>query len=153
MLENQPTIPYNTSMKEKPKTKARSNGKHPGGRPPKPKEDILAVFALMAQGMSIRKACTKIGMSDSTFMDYIARPEFSAQYAQAMERRADALFDEIVDIADNNEPEADTNRDRLRVDTRKWIVARMLPKKYGDKVDGDGLADNKLEIVITDKRT
>jgi hypothetical protein len=25
-------------------------------------------------------------------------------------------------------------RNRLRVDARKWVAAKLLPKKYGDKV-------------------
>jgi hypothetical protein len=28
-------------------------------------------------------------------------------------------------------------RDRLRVDTRKWMAARLAPKKYGDRVEHD----------------
>ena len=33
------------------------------------------------------------------------------------------------------------NRSRLRVDTRKWLMSKMLPRKYGDKMaltGGDG---------------
>ncbi len=73
-----------------------------------------------------------------------------------MERRADAIFDEIVDISDGD-PEADTARDRLRIDARKWVVPKMLPKKYGDKVtneltgaNGERLMPDKITIEIVD---
>jgi hypothetical protein len=28
-----------------------------------------------------------------------------------------------------------TSRSKLRVDTRKWMLSKMNPKKYGDKID------------------
>ncbi len=120
------------------------------GRPQKSKEDILEVFTLISKGMSIRKSCDAVGMSVSTFMLHIRKPEYSTQYAQAMEKRADALFDQIIDIAD--EGSGDFMRDRLRVDARKWVVSKMLPKKYGDKIDEGTLQNQKLEIIINDRR-
>ncbi len=68
-------------------------------------------------------------------------------YVRAREDQADTLADEIVAIADdgsNDTYEKDgvvlTNQDvvarsRLRVDARKWVAAKLKPKKYGDKVD------------------
>lgn len=129
---------------EKPKTPRKV------GRPPKAKEDILDVFAFISKGLSIRKSCDAVGMSDSTFMLHIRKPEYSEQYAQAMEKRADALFDQIIDIAD--EGSGDYMRDRLRVDARKWVVSKMLPKKYGDKIDENSMSNQKLEIIINDRR-
>jgi hypothetical protein len=129
---------------EKPKTTRKA------GRPPRPKEDILDVLDLISQGLSIRKACDQISMAPRTFMDYIAKPEYSQQYAQAMEKRADALFDQIIDIADVGS--GDFMRDRLRVDARKWVVSKMLPKKYGDKIDENAMSNQKLEIIINDRR-
>jgi len=46
----------------------------------------------------------------------------------------DAIFKEMLEIADRgrdneNESQARIQRDRLRVDTRKWMAARLAPKK------------------------
>ncbi|GLX62443.1 hypothetical protein KMU_04830 [Proteus vulgaris] len=61
--------------------------------------------------------------------------EFRDQYAKATEQRADALFEEILEIADDVLPDsAEVAKAKLRIDTRKWSLARMSPKKYGDKV-------------------
>mgnify|MGYP000960657323 FL=1 len=61
--------------------------------------------------------------------------EFRDQYAKATETRADAIFEDMFDIADGvNEEAAAVAKARLRIDTRKWALARMNPKKYGDKV-------------------
>ena len=79
------------------------------------------------------------------------KPEFLEQYARAKQESADALAEELLDIADDgsndwmesNKPGNqgyDMNgealqRSRLRVDTRKWLMSKQKPKKYGDKMD------------------
>ncbi len=42
-------------------------------------------------------------------------------------------------------------RSRLRVDTRKWLMARMAPKKYGDKMQhtGEGGGPIRTEVDLT----
>lgn len=80
-------------------------------------------------------------------------PQFSVQYAQAREAQADHYFDEMFEIADDGsndwrernrrgetvleENHEVVNRSRLRVDTRKWALARMSPKKYGERTEID----------------
>lgn len=78
-------------------------------------------------------------------------PGFREMYAQAKMKQADFLAEEIVDIADNarndfmetvSEEEGvgyrlngeHVNRSRLRIDTRKWIASKLLPRVYGDKI-------------------
>ncbi len=71
--------------------------------------------------------------------------EFSQHYARAKEESADALYEETQDIADESltgakgaDPKAAgaiVQAYRLRVDTRKWMMSKMKPKKYGDKID------------------
>lgn len=78
--------------------------------------------------------------------------EFREQYTRAKEESADALFDEIQDIADDGtndwmtietrdgyEKEVVNHeaiaRSKLRVDTRKWMASKMKPKKYGDRLE------------------
>ncbi len=64
--------------------------------------------------------------------------EFRDQYAKATETRADSIFEEIFEIADYVIPDAaEVAKARLRVDTRKWALARMNPRKYGDKVTNE----------------
>jgi len=84
----------------------------------------------------------------------------SDNYARATEDRADHIFEEIIVIADDQE--GDTyedkdgnekenknviNRARLRVDARKWVLSRMKPKKYGDRLTNihEG-GDNPVKI-------
>lgn len=87
-------------------------------------------------------------MSTQTFYDILKDEEKSKRYARACEIRADLMAEEILQISDNvggdlvELPDgrevvdnAVVQRDKLRVDTRKWLLAKMHPKKYGDKVD------------------
>src|SRR6266436_3049006 len=57
--------------------------------------------------------------------------DFLERYARAREAQADKYFQEIIEIADAATPET-VNVARLRVDSRKFTVARLAPKKYGD---------------------
>jgi hypothetical protein len=96
---------------------------------------------------------------------------FRDQYARAREAQADALADEILDIADDglNDSYEDEDgnrrtdydviaRSKLRVDARKWIASKLKPRVYGDKPmseedDEDSVTPVKVEISVKDART
>ncbi|KTD68881.1 hypothetical protein Lste_2039 [Legionella steelei] len=92
---------------------------------------------------------------DTLFTWLKAYPEFSEQYAQAKICQIELLVDEILEISDDasqdqyvNElgvlvpnPPA-INRARLKVDTRKWLASKLVPKVYGNKIDIEG--DNSM---------
>ena len=79
-------------------------------------------------------------------------------YARAREDQADTLADEIQAIADEMPMEitdekgvsrfdsAYINWMRLRVDSRKWVAAKLKPRKYGDRVELAGDKNNPLHI-------
>lgn len=60
------------------------------------------------------------------------REGFFAEYTRARQLQAQHMFDETVDISDVGT--GDVGRDRLRVDTRKWWLSKVVPKLYGDRV-------------------
>lgn len=108
------------------------------GRPSDYLPEVAAdICSLLADGESLRKVCERQGMpAKATVFRWLAQhEEFRDQYAKATETRADAIFEEMFDIADSvAEEAAAVAKARLRIDTRKWALARMNPKKYGDKV-------------------
>lgn len=92
-------------------------------------------------------------------------PDFAKQYARAREAQADALADEILDIADDGT--ADTiigedgverinqevvARSRLRVDARKWYASKLAPKKYGEKIEATHQGPNGGPVQIEEIR-
>lgn len=86
----------------------------------------------IAGGESLRAICkTKDYPVQRTVLRWVAKDEkLAAQYAEAQNMRAEHYFDEIIDIADKG---ADPQKTRVQIDARKWVLARMNPKKYGDK--------------------
>lgn len=74
-------------------------------------------------------------------------PEFLTQYTRAKEEQSDFMAEQIISIADDGskdtfeghfgpqENKEWTSRSKLRVEARKWVAAKLKPKKYGDKID------------------
>lgn len=84
--------------------------------------------------------------------------EFANQYACACEDRSDYIFEEILEIADQKNADVKVvdgqavingntvQRSRLQVDARKWMLGKMNPKKYGEKLDLTGALDHSVKI-------
>jgi len=104
----------------------------------------------IAEGRSLRSILKDSDMpaSSTVFKALAADRGFAERYARAREVQADALFDEILDIADESKNDtfvdADGNistnqevvaRSRIRIDARKWMAGKLRPKVYGDKLD------------------
>jgi len=94
----------------------------------------------LAAGESARQICRDDAMpAMSTLMKWLTDSDkvtFSEQYARARDCQADYYADQIVDIADELSEVAEASelaRAKLQIDSRKWKVARMSPRKYGDK--------------------
>ena len=76
-----------------------------------------------------------------------AQNEFADLYARAREDQADALANR--DARHRRQFEPNPNDRRIRIDTRKWISAKLKPRTYGDKVQTEVSGDPKLiELVM-----
>ena len=125
----------------------------------------------IACGESVRTICNDPEMpATGTVYVWLGKhPDFQDQYARARDQQVAALAEEILDIADdgsndwmeNNKPNCPgymengeaMARSRLRVDTRKWLLSKLAPKKYGEKLDLNhtgtvDLSDAALEARI-----
>lgn len=114
----------------------------------------------LAEGTSLRKICERDGMPDkATVFRWLHKDEaFRDQYARAREAQTDSLLEEIFEIADQWESPLELLKDpdtiqraKLRIDTRKWAMSKMAPKRFGDKVTQEiaGDPDNPLRSVTT----
>lgn len=133
---------------------------------------VDAICELVAMGDSQRAACRSVDVDESTFRLWRREsPEVDTQYARAREDRANLWAEQIMEIADTTEAGTKTTlkgdgtteivtgdmieHRKLRIDARKWMMARILPKQYGDKVQhtGDGGGPVKADITIAFVKT
>lgn len=143
------------------------------------KEKVFAkiIDAIANDGKTIRDILKeKWSPSPSTFFQWLDDDEIkSKQYARAHAIKADVLFDEMLHIAftpeigetvkmvqKGSKKEMEKTKGdmlghrKLKVDTIKWALSRMAPKKYGDKLDitsdGDKVSGS-IPLVLEDGRT
>ena len=124
------------------------------GRPTDYSQDLAdAICDKLSDGVSLRTICQDESMPDkSTVFRWIrTKDDFRDQYEKAKQESADAMAEETLYIADNPvmgeirtiraDGSVEIKQDemlghrRLQIDTRKWLMAKMKPKKYGDKID------------------
>lgn len=141
------------------------------GRPPIFTQELAdQVCARLADGQSLRSICKDDDMpAVVTVFKWIRENEgFAKQYARAKGEAADAMAEEILDIADDGTNDwmerhgkdgsvgwelngENIQRSRVRIDTRKWIASKLKPKKYGEKLElaGDPEAPMQVSGCIT----
>ena len=116
-------------------------------------ETADAICDRIAAGESLRGICRSDGMpAESTVRLWVLDDveKFAAQYARAREVGYDCMSEEILELADTSRigkktttkatgtetTEGDmVERSRLQIEARKWLLSKMLPKRYGDKID------------------
>ena len=109
-----------------------------------------SIISSLEDGKGLATVCRELDFPRVTFLDWVdADSGLADRYARARARAADVIFEEILGLADDGiadtsiDPETGREivdhdhiqRSKLRVDARKWVLAKMLPKKYGDKID------------------
>lgn len=109
----------------------------------------------LEQGESMRRICATPGFpAKATVMRWLRdNPVFRDMHAQARLAQLDSMADDLIEIADDarndfmealnkdGEPTGGWEfnkeavlRSRLRIDTRKWILGKMLPRRFGATV-------------------
>jgi hypothetical protein len=127
-----------------------------------------AICARVAEGESIKRICEGEEMPcKATVYNWLfdsERKEFLDNYEKARQIQAETLADEITDIADDSTNDymikkygdderevinsENIQRSRLRVDARKWVASKLLPKKYGDKIETTH--KGTMKVVMTE---
>jgi hypothetical protein len=142
--------------------------KQPTGRPSSYSlETAEEICQRMVNGQGLLKICSDEGMPDrSTVYRWMeANESFRYRYARAREALMDFYAEQILTIAfdesgdivieqDGNRSKAVANhakvqRDRLKVDSLKWITSRLFPKRYGDKTELLGQNDEPQQLTIS----
>jgi len=113
-------------------------------------ELINIICEKISDGMALRNVLKNKDLPDAvTFYSWIDEDKDKLkQYVRATELRSEAIFEDILDIADKQDKDVYINnegievvdnnviqRSRLMVDARKWHLSKLNPKKYGDKLE------------------
>ena len=108
-------------------------------RPRKDSPEVkAAICERLANGESLAAICRDSTMpSVYTVMGWLREDDvFSQDYARSREYQAEHYAARIADIGDRTlNGEYDPQAARVAVDALKWTAGKMLPKKYGDKLD------------------
>jgi hypothetical protein len=130
------------------------------------------ILGRLSAGESLNAICREPDMpAKQSIYRWIAKDYdgFRNRYAEAFNTRAVLMAYELLDIADDGTNDymevlsedgevsgykvngEAINRSRLRTDTRKWLLSKMIPKSFGDKVDktseGEGSRSVNINIV------
>ena len=141
------------------------------GRPSAYTEELASeILERLAHGESLRSICKDEGKPDeSTVREWGGNPKhpFSPHYAHARLLGWLSMADEIVEISDDGSNDwmerhgrdgevlgwqlngEHVQRSRLRVDTRKWVLSKCLPKIYGDKVAHEVTGKDGAPMEVT----
>ena len=95
-----------------------------------------AICEALESGKSLRAAAAELGTTSQSVLRWTeANKAFAEQYAAARARSYAMLGDELMDDATAEHASMDVAAARLRFDARRWMLSKMLPKVYGDKVE------------------
>lgn len=128
------------------------------GRPSEYTEELAQIICeKMAGGMTLKRICEEVeGMPtrQTVYNWLVAHPSFFDAYTRARDIRLDNMAEELEEIADDGSNDWMKNkfgeevlnadhvaRSRLRIETKKWILAKLKPRTYGEKIAIGGAED------------
>jgi len=122
----------------------------------------LIIKEIESKGKGVNTACKKYNLDPRSFFNLVDKnPSLLQQYTRALELKADVIAERIIlnshnrsndfyiDGDGNQKPNpVAVQRDRLMLDADKWLLSKIAPKKYGDKLtlDGEVKTGNPLTI-------
>ena len=156
-----------TNNKPEPEILEPESPRKPTGRPSSYTFEVgEEICHQMAGGKGLRQICSQEGMPDRhTVLRWLdANEGFRARYAQAREALMDWYSEEILRIAfdDSGDLIIDgdrvmsghhvVQRARLKVDTVKWVMAKLHPGRYGERpVDASSQGPITISWLESDK--
>lgn len=125
------------------------------------------ILERLADGEGLIAICRDPGMPTAGAVRYWVQTDhdgFAARYTGARARGYEHMADEIIELSDDSKRDVRTTeegrdivdyevvaRSKLRVDSRKWLLSKLLPKTYGDKLDLNHSGEMAMKAVPDDK--
>lgn len=122
------------------------------------------ICEMIAESWTLRQIGKEFECSPARIIDWVIEDEeFAKQYAHAKELMADRMADEIREISDDGSNDwmdregmragdhEHIQRSKLRVDTRKWLMSKMMPKKYGEFKQVDQTITQTVTVSLEER--
>ena len=114
------------------------------------------ILDLLAEGKTLRAICREPNMPSARTVSRWATDDihgFAARYDRARRLQGDAIFDEVVDITNEKFVDiVEVQAAKLKVDARKWFLAKLHPERFGDKVEitsrTEKLSDEQVDAQL-----
>lgn len=112
-------------------------------------ESIEAIFGMVAGGRTVKDACAEAMIPYDTFYRWVLKdPLLREEYEMARQIQAEGMLDDMIEIADTQasgevylDSKGNTRidyeaiqRSKLKVEQRRWQMAKMNPKRFGEKI-------------------
>jgi hypothetical protein len=147
-------------------TKIKSNRGRPSDYTAELAARICDVIASSSKGTKRLCAENPHWPCQDTLFSWLKKyPEFSEWYAKAKISQIEFLVDEILEISDDSSQDQfidaqgktvfnpqSVNRARLKIDTRKWLACKLVPRIYGLKPEDESRIDPKMEHEIREMK-
>ena len=128
------------------------------------RQDIIEnILHLMREGPanSLLDACKLSGVSRGQFLSWVEQDknDLKDKYASARVSLLDRMAEGLLDISDAEPPTLPTGavdsaavaHRKLQIDTRKWLLSKLAPKKYGERLELAGDQDSPLAIKTIER--
>jgi hypothetical protein len=120
-------------------------------------ENAENILALLSEGHSLREIAGKLGFREnaSLILNWVRDdPDFRDQYMRAREAGYLLWADQLLAISDDpclgpdgHVDHGAVQRARLMSDNRKWLLSRLLPRQFGDRVTQELVGSSDAPVV------
>ncbi len=127
-------------------------------------EIFTQICERLCEGEILRKISKELGFSRVGlyhFIDSDATKTRANRYARAREMQMEAHEDDLITTAEDssgdtihgeNGPRMDSEwvaRSRLKIDTKKWVMSKLYPRRYGEKIEATVTGNLGVELTGT----
>jgi hypothetical protein len=86
-------------------------------------------------------------MPEATVRQWVRdnREDFATQYQAARILQVESWSDQIIELA--NRDALDPADKRVRVDSLKWLMSKLVPKRWGERLLVAGDADSPVQLL------
>jgi predicted transcriptional regulator len=114
-------------------------------------EAFAQLFAAMAGGQTLAQTARELGLGESTLRMWLQADAGAMQrYRRAKQLLGQALAEQALTIALNTTV-ARFQADRLKVDTLKWLAARINPEEFGERTMHEQTGEVVVKVQVVEE--